>query len=246
MSRELANKQIYTDEMAKGMDEKLFFFDHVDADIIIDFGCADGRVSKAVAKHGGYDVIGYDKNPDLFSEETSSVQFESDWGTVCKLAKKRKSVGVYLSSILHEIYSFDQSDDLIEKLNMLDYDYLIIRDMYMTDAEKKQIIEESDIMEVVDSVNLRLVNSFVCNHGPLMGKKHLIHFMMKHRFAYNWDYEIREDYLSITDDHIDYFKSLGDVLLEDHHPLPYYQDVFKGRYNYDLHTPTHIKLVIKV
>lgn len=240
----MVNKEIYTDELAKGVEDKLFF-DDLDLDILIDFGCADGQVSQYIADQYDITVYGYDVNNDLLPDtHTNNTVYFNSWENLIRNLRPSQTIGIYFSSVLHEIYSFNQIDDVKYKINQYDFDYIIIRDMHVTDEDKKICLEESDIMNVMDSVNLRLVNHFVCTHSPVMLNGGMIHFLMKHRFAYNWDYEIQENYLAITDERLNWWKSLGKVILENHYTLPYYQDVFESRYDFILNTPTHIKLII--
>lgn len=241
----MEDETIYYRELAKGMEDKLFFLDYIEADAIIDFGCGDGQVSEAIIKCGGNHVIGYDKNKEALPDSTNKIIYSDDWDMIKKMADANDSVAIYFSSIFHELLSFGEMGGVIDKLHEVSPDYIIIRDMYITDEHKMEPVLESDIMEVMDMVNLRLVNDFVCKHGPLMSKGNLIHFMMKHRFAYNWDYEVKENYIALTDSDVEFWESLGEVVYKDHYPLSYYQEVFDIRYNYKLDTPTHLKLIVE-
>lgn len=252
----MTNEETYCNEMSKGVEEKLFFLDHICPNFVIDFGCADGQVTDVIHEEMGDCgmCLGYDKNldllPDVTGDQSKALRYFDDWDELqfhldSYFPNGDCEVAIYLSSILHEIYSYGDFDEVFEKVFNLGPDYIIIRDMYMTDTEKKVGVTEEQINQTLNNVNLRLVSDFTNRVGPIMSQEGFIHFLMKHRFAYNWEHEIKENYLSITDERLDTWKAFGDVIFEEHEPLPYYVDVFQIRYDYELSTPTHIKLIIE-
>lgn len=247
----LADPAKYTEEMAKPVQEKLFFLDHIRPDILLDYGCADGAITEKIGRYVDR-VIGYEPNSNLRPQVVRSpgnAQYRGDFeGALTDVhiySEPSKETCMLFSSVLHEVINDGCWGEIAHNIGYLGPDYIVIRDMYISDADKNRRVPEEQIKQTLSQVNLRLVNSFTVEHGPIMSRGNFLHFLMKHRFAYNWEHENREDYLSITDDHLHSLRQLGNVIFEDHHALPYYQQVFPIRYDYELTTPTHIKMIIK-
>lgn len=248
----MTDQTTYCNEMAKGIEDKLFFLDKIEVDNIIDFGCADGQVTRAIAGNTFTEVYGYDKNPQILPDNNHKQdQYFSDWPELLSVIPQgeglfQNKTAILFSSLLHEVYSNGEQEDVKGKIFDLQPDYIIIRDMYVSDEDKEGYLSNDTVNAIVDNVSLRLVNHFIRKWGPIVNIGNMIHFLMKHRFAYNWEYEMQENYLALDDDRIDYWESVGDVVFEEHYPLPYYKDVFKSRYGFDLNVPTHIKLIIQI
>lgn len=68
MGNAIENIEIYNDRMSKTLIDKIFFIDKVDADVFVDFGCADGTVLGHLHDlfPGNY-YIGYDINPSMIA-----------------------------------------------------------------------------------------------------------------------------------------------------------------------------------
>ena len=71
METKLNNISIYNERMDKSIKDKLWFIDKVDADVYVDFGCANGNLLKHLSyihqKQGKTDnqYIGYDNNVEM-------------------------------------------------------------------------------------------------------------------------------------------------------------------------------------
>ena len=71
METKLNNISIYNERMDKSIKDKLWFIDKVDANVYVDFGCANGNLLKHLSyihqKQGKTDIqyIGYDNNDEM-------------------------------------------------------------------------------------------------------------------------------------------------------------------------------------
>ena len=141
----------YNEHMAKGIEDKLFFLNHIDKNdnyIFVDFGCADGVLISTMfeifekEQINNKIYIGYDISETMidfaktkFSYSTNKVCFTSNWDEVLSKLKsnnKRKKV-LILSSVIHEVFSYanDIKDifDFWTKVLNTGFDYIFIRDM---------------------------------------------------------------------------------------------------------------------
>ena len=62
----ISNIHSYIESMELGYLDKLFFMDKIDPDVIVDFGCADGRILSKISKiKPNIKLIGYDLDNDM-------------------------------------------------------------------------------------------------------------------------------------------------------------------------------------
>ena len=156
----------YTKNMAKGIEDKLFFVEKLplkkyDNWVFVDFGCADGVLINALLtilpKYGVKGkLIGFDISESMISlankkvkksdNKELKVMFTSNWNdVVSELEKDNSSTKVLIcNSVIHEVYSYasDKSDiDLFwKRVKNTGFDFVCIRDM-MAD---KNIVRKTD------------------------------------------------------------------------------------------------------
>lgn len=110
----------YCAEMAKPLMDKLFFANKVDAQVIVDFGCADGTMLGALHMlFPDLICVGFDISEAMLIEARKKypdVEFTSDWSRVRELcmgyAKEGKRNCLVLESMIHEAYSYLSSEEL--------------------------------------------------------------------------------------------------------------------------------------
>lgn len=168
---QFTNLESYNQNMAKGLQDKLFFLTKLpinDGDewLIVDFGCADGTLIGALAsifKGSGIQakLIGYDisetmvnlakKKYNSLSEVNISgknliVNFTSNWKQVNQYIKYSKGKkAVVLSSVIHEVYSYAGSqndiDEFWDRICNSGFDYICIRDMMASKSIERKTDE---------------------------------------------------------------------------------------------------------
>lgn len=122
------NFKQYLDRMAKSTGEtskiRLLDFIPKDAEYILDFGCADGSLTEKIAKaFPKATIIGYDvdrKKIDLartYHKQPNIIFSDSYWGGIGNYAGFFDAV--ILSSVLHEIFSYD--DNIYSSVSPFNY-----------------------------------------------------------------------------------------------------------------------------
>ena len=105
---EISNVDNYVEGMQKSLDDKLFFVDKLDFDVIVDFGCANGvLLSKVKKMKPNVKIIGYDLDETMLSkaraELTSEDILTSNWDEVIREIQGYSSPLLNLSSVIHEV-----------------------------------------------------------------------------------------------------------------------------------------------
>lgn len=212
----------YTENMAKGLADKMFFLNKLNISpkrsyLFVDFGCADDILisslyeilnSKGInAYYIGYDISEtmIDLAKTKFNYNTDKVMFTSDWEEVISKMNEYpgKSKTLILSSVIHEVYSYAESDDDIDifwhRILDSDFDYICIRDM-MVSKDINISAFKTNAYKKVD-YKIPAINKYRIQFEDIYGKiynwKNLIHFLLKYRWTINWDREVHENYFPI-------------------------------------------------
>ncbi|NTF17001.1 hypothetical protein G6L37_00980 [Agrobacterium rubi] len=121
----IADEGLYNAEMAKSLIDKIYFLDKVDANLFVDFGCADGIMLCFIERaFPGVQLVGYDIDETKLEaarsnarrqDPNSKIIFTSDWDEVRDIVLKARNVGtkscLVLSSVMHEIHSYLSEGD---------------------------------------------------------------------------------------------------------------------------------------
>lgn len=213
----------YNENMAKGMEDKLFFLNELPKNqeyTFVDFGCADGTlINYLVGIYNNYytnTYIGYDISDTMielaktnFNGGAKNVHFTSDWKDVVKNLSEqpiyRKKV-LILSSVIHEVYSYAQSNDDItsfwDKVLNSNFDYICVRDMMIPESYNYTETPELWNDMIHDSYRRIMTNErfiqFEEKWGQIKYRKAVaLHFLLKYRWQINWDREVNENYFPI-------------------------------------------------
>ena len=148
--QKINNLDVYTTGMQKSLNDKLFFVDKVDGiDRIVDFGCADGAFLREMYKiNSDINYVGYDNNVNMLIAAQSKTDFDK-YKTIIYTAQlgsldDNKYSLLNLSSVIHEVYSYSQPDEINTFWNNVlyqNYKYIAIRDFCIS----KSISRQSDI-----------------------------------------------------------------------------------------------------
>ena len=217
----------YNQNMAKGMEDKLFFINILPLResnhwVFVDFGCADGTLFTALGpileKMGiQATLIGYDISETMvnlakqklasYSFDKVSVVFTYNWNIVDKYIRySNAKKAVILSSVVHEVYSYAESEKEIstfwDRILNSGFDFICIRDMMPSESIDRPTDEDmlQDFLETIRDKKPELmdyVNDFQSHWGSLSNNKNFVHYLLKYRWITNWTREVNENYFPI-------------------------------------------------
>ena len=253
----------YNKRMAASILDKAFFLDKVDADIIVDFGCANGDLLSFISFLSPDKIlIGYDIDKEMLNladDRLSNIEnlhyLFSDWEEMINflnIAEYRdKKICLVLSSVLHEVYHYSTPLDIdkfwsdIWKCSL--FNNIVIRDMIPSMSMERP----SDINHVArllrNNKYALLLEDFQKHHGSIQSNKNLIHFLMKYKYKEpNWQREVKENYFPL------YYESLlsliyGDyeIIFNNHYKLPHVWRSIKNDFGINITDNTHLQLILE-
>ena len=210
----------YNNEMSKPMKDKLYFADKLPPGytyLFVDFGCADGALIQNLIKvynSSSYEFVGYDCSETMISfakttfpgELSCSVDFTTSWDTVQEKVKSWKQRGtrykivLILSSVIHEIYSYETEEGIEEFWKRVkEFDFVCVRDMMCASTINRK--SNPDFIMNIRKGQLgnvsKCLEDFEARWGSIDGNKNLVHFLLKYRYTINWERECNENYFPI-------------------------------------------------
>ncbi len=252
------NLQSYIDGMNYSMNDKLFFIDMLNFDVIVDFGCADGTFLKKINSiNPNIKLIGYDLDNSMLSKAKSKLGKNSiltnNWDEVIRATTGFKSPLLNLSSVIHEVYSYSPMSDINrfwkEQVFGDDFKFITIRDMIPSvEIDNKEISQfKDDVKKVKSKANKFYLNSFESKWGSINSNYRVfLHFLLKYRFVDNWDREVNENYLPISLELLRSKLPSGyKIIHEEDFLLPFLKQQVRKDFNLDLIHSTHTKMIIR-
>lgn len=254
MMQKINNLDVYTTGMQKSLNDKLFFIDKVDGiDRIVDFGCADGAFLREMYKiNPDIDYVGYDNNVEMITQARNSTdceKFKNIRFTDEYAFSNTNNTLLNLSSVIHEIYSYSQPDEINTFWNNVlykNYKYIAIRDFCISKSINRQS-DINDYTKVIQNADKEQIDEYESIWGSLRDNRNLVHYLMKYRYTENWNREVRENYFPIT------LETLLSMIPTYRYEIVYFEDYIlsftknqiKEDFNIDLHDNTHVKLLLK-
>jgi len=202
----IENISSYNKGLEKSVVDKLFFMEKIDTDLIVDFGCADGKILKNINKtDSSIQLVGYDVSTDMLNLAKSNVpsaKFTNNWNDVINIAKNYKNSVLLLSSVIHEVYSYSDTKEIKkfweEKVFGGCFKYIVIRDMIPSASISKEEFLE-DVKKVNKLSDKKYLNSFENIWGLIDNDyRTFLHWLLKFSYIDNWEREVKENYLPIT------------------------------------------------
>lgn len=259
----IKNYETYNEEMHKSLKDKLFFLDKIEGvESLVDYGCADGNLLKAVSDiKPELKLYGIDSDEQMI-EKAKQLLGDKLLGSV----NSKHPVGLpgldvsksalNLSSVIHEVYSYctpEEIDAFWNGVNNSGYKYIIIRDM-IRDVPKDRA---SDLMayrtlqmfinDKADEDLKKRVDEFENTWGSLKLQHNMVHFFLKYRYVYNWSREVKENYIPLGPweliDKLDLDKY--ELVETDMFTLPFIAEQVEKDFGIVLDNNTHIKLILK-
>jgi len=255
---EISNVDNYVEGMQKSLDDKLFFVDKLDFDVIVDFGCANGAfLSKVKKMKPNVKIIGYDLDETMLSkaraELTSEEILTSNWDEVIREIQGYNSPLLNLSSVIHEVYSYSHPS-VVKSFweNQVfggDFKWITIRDMIPSCKIDKDEIESfrKDVQNVRKRANKFYLESFEKRWGTINDNyRTFCHFLLKYRYIDNWEREVKENYLPVSLETLKKkIPSNYTIQYEQDFIVPFIQENVGKAFNVKIKHFTHVKMIIK-
>lgn len=264
----------YNENMAKGMEDKLWFVNHLKRGenyTFVDFGCADGTLLNILSQIEGFEnctFIGYDISEAMisfakskFTYPTDNVIFTSNWNSIKDILSHNNGKKVLiLSSVIHEVYSYanEENDDIgafWKIVRNTGFDYVCVRDMMCSEDINRKPNDEiiSTLMQHIDfaSTKSRLKREFEkrwCGtKGMYYNMKYIVHFLLKYRWVINWEREVNENYFPIyISEFIEKFNEKYNLTYFERFRVPFLDKCIKEDFNIELEDYTHIKAFFEI
>lgn len=243
----------YAARMANGMADKLFFAEHTNSDIYVDFGCSDGTLLAALKtlKPNAH-MVGYDLCSQAISRAEQKVDgaFFTDWAAMEQYLGQftGKSITLIASSVIHEVYAYGGQEagaEFWQRLNHGPFTHFVMRDMALSreDTAKRDPDIASQVRAKADP---DLLASFEAQWGSIEMRRHLAHFLLKYRYDDNWARENTENYLPITRESIiDKLRDRFDIEMCSHEILPFLADRLAEDFDTVFPCTTHFKIILR-
>lgn len=245
----------YVTEMEKGIQDKLFFMEKIKFSTLLDYGCADGMLIETMAHYYPHKkYIGYDFDKNMVSLAKAKGIKNSSFYNNLHLANEKLTSGngktaILCSSLIHEVYSYGTDFEIglfWENLFSGVYDYIVIRDMALSENIESEKTDKHDIEKLMQKANIKSINEFEENWGSIENKKNFIHFLMKYRYTKNWSREVKENYFPITvQEHLMKIPDNFEIILFEHFSLPFQRDVIENDFGINMEEKTHVKIILK-
>ncbi len=248
----ITDLNVYLHRMQKSILDKMFFMDKIfePVDHILDFGCANGELIKALhAFFGEYHYAGYDLSEEMIEAARINMPegtFYLDWDEI-HIPFERSLLNI--SSTIHEVYSYGTEESVAQFWQRVfgsGFRYVTIRDMMFSDLHNTPV-SPSELAAVRSNPEFRQhLADYEQIWGPITRNRDLVHYLLKYSYTQNWDREVRENYFSLS---LERFLSLipndYEITYYDSFTLPYTAWQIRRDFGLELKTPTHIKIILK-
>lgn len=254
---DITNLDTYNARMASSIEDKMWFWDKVKhtIDCVVDYGCADASLLLRINEEHPYQtLIGYDASDDMLARAKEKTKDTPICFVESIFEPKMEKTCLVLSSVVHEIYSYQSKEDADFELGML-FDlgakYIAIRDMGVRDV----CYSVETPSEVLDAIykrdGLAKVNSFERHQEcRITNWANCIHYLLKAPYDENWCREVEENYIPFTMNEVLTQYGINspikyDVVYFEAYTLPYVYERLIRDYNFGLRAPTHYKLLLE-
>lgn len=263
---DIANLEMYTARMGKGLMDKLFFVDKIEPDVIVDFGCADGLLIQNLQPwFPQAHFIGYDINEQMIEEARKRFEpmrtsqcvpgFWSNWDAVADAVRQSQKefgyrVAINLSSIVHEVYHYQEPYDVDvfwKRMFETGFDYIVLRDMIPSRSMDRPS-DTNDVAKVYRKfLYSKELQDFQHVWGSIENNRNLVHFLLKYKYKEpNWEREVKENYFPICrEDLLAMVPANYDVMYHEHFTLPYVKRTVRDELGIELKDPTHLKIILE-
>lgn len=254
----ITNYDTYNYNMELSLDDKLFFLDKIDFDVIVDFGCANGVLLEKIAKlKPGVKIIGYDLDYNMLQICTkanipSDTLLTNDWDEILEEISKYDKPLLNLSSVIHEVYSY--TPELVDEFWVKhvfgsNFKSVVIRDMIpSSNIDSIDMVKyKEDIYKVRTLCDSETLKSFENQWGNIdSGYRTFMHYLLKYRYKINWTREVLENYLPISiEDVISKIPNSYKITYKDNFLVPFIKEQTFKDYGIIMDQNTHSKIIIE-
>lgn len=248
---QIADYKSYNGSMQKSMLDKIFFLDKIPAtDCFVDFGCADGEMLRTIQQYSpNAKLIGYDNDCKMIeiakSASNKGINYTCKWDKI----KKTENSTLILSSVLHEVLHYCNQNEKLDfwsKVFNSGFKYITIRDMVPSQTIDRPA-DMNDALKVYRKGGFNAIREmFEGIWGSIKNNKALIHFLLKYTYLYNWDREVRENYMPLTHEALmSMIPDNYEIVYHEHYVLPYLKWQVKRDFDIDIKDNTHLKLILR-
>lgn len=248
----------YTELMRNGFYDKLFFLDKLfDWKTMVDYGCADGFLTKIIAEiFPDRKIYGLDSDEKMIeiARHTGNLPENVVFGS-----QKMPGDVLNLSSVIHEeeCYGSNQTKQVFwDYVFNTDFKYIVIRDMMWGSKNNPGRSYPGELAAVLawckENGKMGELARFKEIFGvDLTTYKDLIHFCMKYLYidSPNWAREVAEDYLGFTelDLMVMNHRRGGKYVLEycTEYTLPYLRQRWREDFGVDIQAKTHAQIILR-
>jgi SAM-dependent methyltransferase len=249
----ITNYSTYNGRMELSMLDKLFFMDKISPDVVLDFGCANGVLLKAIHQlKPSVKLVGYDTDPAM-ARATTNFPIHSDWDSAVSATiglKDADNCALILSSVIHEVCHYGSRADIDTFWNRVfnsGFEFIVIRDMVPSRAIDR-VSNVNDVKKVYHKfLGTKALDDFERVWGTIENNKQLIHFLLKYRYLEpNWEREVRENYMPVTRESLlARIPKEYDIIFHEHYVLPYLLQSVRDDLGIEIKDPTHLKMILR-
>lgn len=208
---DIENYSVYNDRMRLSMWDKAFFMDKIpQADLIVDFGCADGSLIRFLhAMFPTIMFIGYDIDPEMIARANAEKD-ENTWffstlpevtAHIAALGLEGDRIAVNFSSVLHEVFHYlDDYSGVTEFVGALAPRYVVVRDMMYVSDDDAAPAPEKAVCRLREMLPAKQIADFEIVWGPIGVRRNMVHLLLKYKYTENWARECEENYFSYSMD----------------------------------------------
>ncbi len=252
----IADYESYNSNMELSMDDKLFFINMVDFDVIVDFGCANGVLLEKISRlRPDIAIIGYDLDTTMINSCKSKMPnaiFTDRWNEVILEISKYKSPLLNLSSVIHEVYSYHPklvSHFWSNNVFGSNFKYIVIRDMIPSSRIDSINMSryQDDVNKIIEIADPYYLNSFQRNWGDIKDNyRTFLHYLLKYRYKVNWSREVLENYLPVNiEEVISKIPTSYKIQYKDLFTVPFIKEQVYKDFGIKMDQNTHAKLILK-
>lgn len=253
---DIINLDTYNARMASSIEDKMWFWDKVKdtTNSIVDYGCADGSLLLRInEEHPRQTLIGYDASDGMLARAKEHTKNTPICFVESIFEPKMEDTCLVLSSVVHEIYSYQEREDAEFELGML-FDlgakYIAIRDMGVQSVCYNMETPTDVLKRIYERDGIEKVASFERHQGCITNWANCIHYLLKAPYDENWAREVEENYIPFTTNEVLTLYNVDspakyDVVYFEAYTLPYVQKRIAKDYKINLRAPTHYKLLLE-
>lgn len=247
---QITDRDVYLERLSKPLLEKLKISKFIpeNARYILDVGCANGVVTRALAyifPHISF--LGIDIDEDFINRAKADPQNPTNLSFECTclrdlLKRTQKYDSVVFCSVLHEFFTYGEGISSVLKALADAHELLniggdiIIRDMILREYTKeadlsvKRVVGKLFAKEFIS----KQVEDYEKFYGKLDNHFDINHLLLKYFYVENWGRELRENYVCVTFENYEkIFNLLGmKVQFEDSYLIEYLRSKWKEDFGF--------------